>query len=343
MKLEQTIQRVRDVCRVRQLSLATEKSYVGWIERYARDVPRMPVAWSSERKMEAWLTKLAHLGVSRSTQHQAFCALLFLYRDALKVALGDVNGLRPKRAAHVRHAPSREDVSAMMREMRDVGGYPTKLVALMLYGCGLRVCEPLNLRIKDIRLTESRMEIHDSKGAKDRVVMIPCALMGAIKAQIEAARVQWARMTAAGLGVNLPGLLARKYPKAPMAWQWFWLFPSHKSCVCPRSGEVVVWRMHECNVQRAVSAAALRAGLQGAITPHHLRHSYATHAMQQGAFVRDVQAVLGHASMETTMGYLHAEAERVRSPLDVLPQANAVPFAALDAADIIPHRVPMLA
>ena len=320
MSTSQLIQRVQDVCRVRQLSLATEKTYLGWLLRYAQDLPRMPKDWTSEQKMEAWLTRLAHQGVSKSTQSQAFNALVFLYRDVLKQPLGSVNALRPKRAAHVRHAPSREETAALLREIRDLGGHPTRLVALLLYGCGLRVSEPLNLRIKDVRLSDSQLVIRGAKGGKDRVVPIPCALMPHIKTQIAAARCQWERMVnQRNVPVALPGALARKYPRAPFAWQWFWLFPASTPCLHPRTGETVLWRMHECNVQRAVKAAAARAGLEGSVTPHVLRHAYATHAMQQGAFVRDVQELMGHAHLETTMGYLHAEVSRVTSPLDLLP------------------------
>lgn len=317
MKRSQLIQRVRDVCRMRQLSLATERTYLGWVLRYAAELPKMPVEWESERRMEAWLTRLAHQGVSKATQNQAFNAIVFLYRDVLKQPLGDVKAMRPKRAAQVRHAPSRAETLAMLRELRDVGGYPTRLVALLLYGCGLRVSEPLNLRIKDVRVADSQLVIRGAKGGKDRVVAIPCSLMEPVKRQMEAARVQWQRMAGAGVPVAMPGCLARKYPKAPFAWQWFWLFPAHRPCRHPRTGETVLWRMHECNVQRAVKAAAQRSGLEAVVTPHVLRHAYATHAMQQGAFVRDVQEVMGHANLETSMGYLHAESSRVRSPLDV--------------------------
>jgi integrase/recombinase XerD len=112
--------------------------------------------------------------------------------------------------------------------------------------------------------------------------------------------------------------LDKKYPRSRFAWQWFWLFPALKPCRHPRTGEIVRWRCHEANVQRAVKAAAVKCGLDGLITPHVLRHAYATHAMRQGAFVRDVQQAMGHVSLETTMGYLHSGPERVPSPLDAI-------------------------
>ena len=114
--------------------------------------------------------------------------------------------------------------------------------------------------------------------------------------------------------VALPGLLAKKYPYAEYAERWAWLFPSKSICRDPRANKLVRWRCHESNVQRAVRDAAARCNLRG-LTPHNLRHAFATHALQDGAFVRDLQVVLGHSHLETTMLYLHAEAGRVASPL----------------------------
>lgn len=318
MNTKQVVQRVRDLCRVRHLSYATEDSYLYQIRRYVAAVRAMPVGWSSEQKMEAWLTREAHRGVSKSTQSVTFNAIRFLYVDVLKQKLGNVNALRPKRQAFVRHAPSVEETMAVLRGLRDVGGYPTRLVTFLLYGCGLRVSEPMNLRIKDLRLSESKLVIRGAKGGKDRVVAVPCSLMPALKRQVMRARLLWEQAVGRGWRVKLPGLLERKYPGAPLAWQWFWLFPAHKTCIDRGSQKEVLYRMHECNVQRSVLEAARKVGLEGSVTPHVLRHAYATHAMRNGACVRDVQEVMGHAHLETTMGYLHSETERVRSPLDVL-------------------------
>lgn len=203
-------------------------------------------------------------------------------------------------------------------EMHDVGGYRTRLVVKLLYGCGLRVSEPLNLRIKDVCLSDSMLIIRDAKGGKDRRVAIPCSLVPELKQQIEKARVMWQQDASNGVPVMLPGQLARKYPRSALAWQWYWLFPAHQPCLHPRTKQRVRWRMHEVNVQRCVKAAAIKAGLDGTVTPHHLRHAFATHAMQAGAYVRDIQITMGHAHLETTMGYLTPEKDRVVSPLETL-------------------------
>lgn len=316
--LAQIVEALRSKCRFRHLSLATEQTYVFWLRKFAHAKLRYPREAEPERLMEMFLTAEARRGVSATTQNQAFSALLFLYRDVLGVKLGDVHALRAKRPARLRHAPSRDDVRAILRETRDAGGYRTGLVVKLLYGCGLRVSEPLNLRIKDVCLSESTLILRDAKGGKDRRVAIPCSLVPEIKQQIEQARVMWRRDAENGLPVALPGLLARKYPRSALAWQWYWLFPAHQACPHPRTGQRVRWRMHEVNVQRCVKAAAIKAGLEGTVTPHHLRHAFATHAMQAGAYVRDIQVTMGHAQLETTMGYLTPETDRVPSPLETL-------------------------
>jgi site-specific recombinase XerD len=243
---------------------------------------------------------------------------LFLYRDVLGIQLGNVQALRAKRPSQLRHAPSKADVRKIITEAKDNGGYPTRLVIKLLYGCGLRVSEPLNLRIKDVCLTESQLIIRGAKGGKDRRVNIPCSLMPEIRQQVERARSMWQMDSANSMPVPLPGRLEVKYPRSAFAWQWYWLFPAHKPCSHPRTKRVVRYRLHEVNVQRCVKAAAIKAGLEGSVTPHHLRHAYATHAMQAGAYVRDIQTVMGHSHLETTMGYLTAETNRVESPLETL-------------------------
>jgi site-specific recombinase XerD len=313
MKMQEAIVAVSDVCRRKHLALSTEQSYCGWVARYGDFLRKSaPAGGSHEEKMERWLSALARRGVAASTQNQAFNAALFFYREVLHLDLGNVQALRAKRPAQIRQAPSREDVAAILREARDMAGYPTRLILFLLYGCGLRVSEPLNLRIKDVDLAHERLFIRGAKGGKDRVVGIPRMLVKAIHTQKARAHLLF---KLSEVPVPLPGLLARKYPAAGRSWEWFWLFPARGTCRHPRTGELVRWRCHEANAQRALRNAADRCGV-GGITPHHLRHAYATHALEGGSSVRDVQAALGHSSLETTMGYLHPEPSRVRSPLE---------------------------
>jgi integrase len=178
----------------------------------------------------------------------------------------------------------------------------------------LRVSEPLNLRVKDLDLKQGRIYVYQAKGNKGRVVPFPNCLAAPLERQLVVAKSVAALDHARNLSVTVPGLLGKKYPWAARSERWAWLFPSHTTCRDPRSGVQVRWRCHEANVQRAVREAARCCNLEG-LTPHYLRHAYATHALHGGAFVRDLQVVLGHSHLETTMLYLHAEAGRVVSPL----------------------------
>ena len=316
MNTTDTLSKFRDVILLRHLSWQTEECYQGWILRYIKWLKKHSASFAtSELRMGAFLTSLAHNGCAASTQNQAFNAILFLYRDVLKQKLEDITALRAKRPATIRQAPSREQVMGMLDIITDVHGYPTRLIAHLLYGCGLRVTEPLNLRVRDIDIAHSRLMIRGAKGGKDRVVQVPCSLMAQLIDQMKRAKLIWEDDAKAGLHVELPGALARKYPRAPFAHQWSWVFPSKTSCIHPRTWERVRYRMHEANVQKAVKLAAAKLGLDGAVTPHCLRHSYATHVLDRGANVRDVQVALGHSHLDTTMGYIHAEPSRVTSPL----------------------------
>ena len=316
--------------RFKHYSLATEKTYCGhigsyidWLLKHGAKLP------DSKARMQAFLTSMANRGCSASTQNQAFNALLFLYEQVRREKLPDIQALRAKRSTQRRTALSREQTLALLAGVDDVGGYPVRLVTLLLYGCGLRVSEPLNLRIKDIDTQAWRLTLRGCKGGKDRTVIVPECLRAAMKAQMEHARAMWKRDRQTHLPVEVPGLLARKYPKAPHSWQWFWLFPSHTPCRHPRTMETMRWRMHEANVQRAVKKSAENLGLDGLATPHVLRHCCATHILEAGGNIRDVQDLLGHAHINTTMIYVHGDGERVKSPLEAAPApANIVRFAA---------------
>ncbi len=316
MNILKAIRLLREACALQHTALNTEKSYVRCLKHYAGFLqsPQANPLTATEAKLEAFLTQLALRGVSASTQNQAFNALLFFYRHALRKPLGNVDALRARRPPTLRYCPDRTETLTLLAHVKDVPGYPTRLLVHLLYACGLRVCEPLNLRIKDLDLKTKRLHIHQAKGNKGRVVSFPECLSGALERQLVAAKALHAQDFADRVPVALPGLLATKYPYAQHNQRWAWLFPSRSTCFDPRGKKLVRWRCHETNVQRAVRDAATRCNLQG-ITPHHLRHAFATHALQDGAFVRDLQVVLGHAHLETTMNYLHPEADKVVSPL----------------------------
>jgi len=316
MTAKEAEQKLRDVVRLKHFSWSTENSYASWLRRFCLYVQKLPAAWSSERKMEAFLSMLAKDDVSASTQNQAFNALLFFYQDCLRQKLKDIDSLRAKRGAFIRRAPSVDEVRALIADVQDASSYPVRLVVKLLYGCGLRITEPLSLRLRDVDLAGSQFIIRQGKGRKDRVVSIPCSVAREIQAQLKFAETIWQRDLAARVPIKLPGLLAKKYPNSQFSKSWAWLFPQLAPCHDPRGGALVRWHQLESTVQRAVKASCRR--LQTDVKPHELRHAYATHCLNGGQNPRAIQEAMGHKSLETTMGYMHAEALSVRSPLEVL-------------------------
>jgi integron integrase len=336
MNATQAIERMRQALRRQHKALSTEDAYVFWLRRYLKALSVMDPALSSDKKVESFLTQLARDGVSASSQNQAFNALLYFYREVLEKPFGRINALRAKAPVHERHAPSVAETQALLQTVRNEGGYPTNLICRLLYGCGLRVTEPLNLRIKDIDLERHTLCIRGAKGGNDRVVVLPACLVTELTQQMEVARAVWQRDKQDGMPVMMPNRLAKKYPEFQFNWGWAWLFPAHHVCRDPRSGNIVRFRMHEVNVQRSVKHARRKLGIS--VLPHELRHAYATDCLQRGTNPRAIQKSMGHKYLETTMGYFHAEALSVASPLDILP---LVPPALTGNPVFSPDRPPI--
>ncbi|MEO0510760.1 MAG: integron integrase, partial [Verrucomicrobiota bacterium] len=316
-------ERVEADCRrkmaLRHLSIKTEKSYLSWIKRYYFWLIENKPTGEAANKMEAFLTYLAVDGkVSASTQNQAFNALLFLYRRVIEVELGEVNSLRAKTPIFIRDCPTPKQMAAILKEVRDANGYPIRLLCGLLYGCGLRVSEPLDLRVKDVRLNDRRLILRACKGGKDRMVRLPDRLCDLMAVQLRAARGKWEFDHHNQLPVTLPNAYGRKDPSAARSWEWYWVFPQHKPCKHPRTGEIVRFHLHEANIQREVRRAKKAAGISARITPHNFRHAYATHCLDSGSNIHDVCEAMGHKCIETTKLYLHPAPERVPSPLDEL-------------------------
>ena len=314
MKTDQALQKMTDVIRRKHLALSTERSYRAWLRRYCDYLLKVPGHLTSEQKLERFLTALATDGVAASTQNQAFNAMVFFYQKVMAVPLLNIQALRARRPEQLRHAPGREDTLRLLKTVAADAGPAISLVVRLLYGCGLRVAEPLSLRVKDVDLEAGQLLIRAGKGGKDRVVAIPGPVAGELRVQSEAARVVWQQDQVKQVPVALPQLLASKYPQAQFDWNWAWVFPAAQPCLDPRTGQRMRWRMHEAKVQRAIRAAGRKLGLF--ILPHELRHAYATHCLNRGANPKAIQEAMGHKSLETTMAYLHAEALGVRSPLE---------------------------
>src|ERR1700722_484475 len=271
---------VRDKIRLKHLSYGTEDTYAGWIARYYDHCRNITGELTPEQKLESFLTDLAvRRRLAARTQNQAFAAVQFLYEHVLQRPLGKVDALIAKRVFHERTSPSREQIRLLRGAVEDTAATPARLIVDLLYGCGLRVSEPLELRTKDVLWSEGphgQLLVRGAKGGKDRRVPIPCSCVEPLRSQMARARNYWNddRANAPDVGVPLPFALERKYPKTPFQWQWFWVFPAQGHCTDPRSGMRVRFHILVDNIQRSVQRAARKVGLDGFVTPHVLRHAH---------------------------------------------------------------------
>lgn len=281
---------VRRAIRLKGYSPRTEAAYVGWVRRYVRFHDLRHPAQLGAPEVEAVLADLVvRRHVSAATQNQALAALLFLYDRVLKQHLRTV--MLPVRGKERQRLPvvlTRREVDAVVRRL----GGPTRLVAGLLYGSGLRLLECLLLRIKDVDLERREITVRAGKGAVDRVTVLPAMLLEPLRRHFAVLRGRPSR-------VPLPGALERKLPGASTEWAWQWVFPAG------REREGVRYHLHASAVQRAFHAAVRAAGIAKHATCHSLRHSFATHLLEDGYDIRTVQELLGHRHVETTMTYTH--------------------------------------
>jgi integron integrase len=320
------LDRLRAAIRTRHYSRRTEEAYLGWTKRFILfHRKRHPAAMGAE-EVNAFLSHLAvDDNVSASTQVQAMSALIFLYRHVLEDPLPWLDDI--VRAARPRKLPvvlTREEVRALLAAMTGTPG----LVAAILYGGGLRLLEALRLRIKDVDFPARLLIVREGKGTKDRRTMLPDSLQQSLRAHIEGVRRLHRKDLAAGRGaVWLPDALERKYVSAAREFGWQYLFPASRTAIDPRSGVERRHHLDESAVQRAVKDALRQAGIDKHAGCHSLRHSFATHLLEDGYDIRTIQELLGHADVRTTMIYTHvlqrAGGRGVRSPLDTMPGGPA--------------------
>jgi integron integrase len=318
MEKPKLFDRVRAVARVRHLSLRTEQSYSDWIKRFILfHRKRHPEEMGTE-EIRQFLSHLAVDGkVAASTQNVALCALLFLYRDVLGVELPYVDGIRrAKRPARVPVVFTRAEAAALLSHLS--GTY--RLIAGLLYGSGFRLMEALRLRVKDLDFGYMEILVRDGKGEKDRRTILPRPLVEPLRQQLDGVKVLHEQDLREGFGdVYLPYALGRKYPNAAREWAWQYVFPSSKLSVDPRSD---VTRRHHASsdsVQREVKRAIRLAGITKRGGCHTLRHSFATHLLEDGYDLRTIQELLGHSDVRTTQIYTHVlnkGGRGVRSPLE---------------------------
>jgi len=321
------LDRVRARLRLGHYGRRTETAYVGWIKRYILFYDKRHPAGMGKAEVEAFLTHLAVVrAVSASTQSQALSALLFLYKNVLDINLpwlADVT--RAKKATRLPTVLSGSEVQRLLAEVADP---ELALIVGLLYGAGLRLSEALNLRIKDIDLARRELRVCGGKGNKDRVTLIPHRLLELLRARIAWCRALHEAELAQGRGkVALPDGAAPGRSNAAYAFAWQYAFPAAGLVVDARAGEVTRGHVDDRRVQRAVRSAAARAGIAKPVSPHALRHSFATHLVEAGYDIRTVQELLGHADVSTTMIYCHAlnSGERtVLSPLDGLLDSRMI-------------------
>ena len=312
------LDRVRDALRARHSSRRTEKSYVAWIRRYIVFHGKRHPAEMGAVEVTQFLSSLAQQDhVAASTQNQALSALLFLYRQVLQVEMPWLdNVVRAKRSERLPVVLTREEVRAVIRELQG----PPRLMAILLYGAGLRLLECARLRVKDVDFATNQIIVRAGKGDRDRVTMLPAVVRTDLVRHVEMVRRQHEADLRHGAGwVELPWALARKYPNAGREWAWQWVFPATRIYVDRETGQRRRHHLHESVVQRAVKEAVRRAGIAKRATCHTFRHSFATHLLEDNHDIRTVQELLGHRDVSTTMIYTHVLNRGpggVRSPAD---------------------------
>ncbi len=311
--------RVHEILRARHYSRRTEEAYTMWIKRYIFFHNKRHPASMGGEEVNAFLTYLAtDQNVSASTQNQALGALLFLYRYVLEDPLPWLNDVvRASRPVRLPVVLTPEEVRRVLMHLAG----PAHLVALLLYGGGLRLLEGLMLRVKDLDFDRGQIHVRDPKGRRDRHTMLPQMVVPLLRHQLELAREIHNQDLEKGFGsVWIPEAIERKIPTAPRAWGWQWVFPA-SSRYKEATGMQRRHHLHESVLQRAVKRATRDAGLDKRVTCHTFRHSFATHLLERGHDIRTVQELLGHRDVTTTMIYTHVlryGARGVRSPLDAM-------------------------
>lgn len=314
------LEQVRIALRSRHYSKSTEQTYVHWIKRFIFFHKLRHPAEMGETEVNQFLSHLAiNDNVSPSTQNQALSALLFLYRYVLDRQPGELGKvIRAKKSPRLPVVLTRQEVKAVLSHLRGEHW----LIGTLMYGTGMRLMECLRLRVKDVDFASGEIIIREGKGDKDRRTMLPEKVKSSLKEHLERVKRTHERDLNDGYGrVPLPHALNRKYPNASSEWGWQYVFPQSKRWVNARTGEQGRHHVDESIVQRAIKAAVRLTGIGKPATSHTLRHSFATHLLEDGYDIRTIQELLGHKDVGTTMIYTHVlnrGGKGVRSPADSL-------------------------
>ncbi|MFH0785096.1 MAG: integron integrase [Pseudomonadota bacterium] len=312
--------RLVEEIQVRHYSPKTLKTYRQWLRQFQAFTRSKPPESLSATDVKEFLTWLAvKKEVAASTQNQAFNALLFFYRFVLNKEFGKIEGVvRAKRKPYIPVVLSREEIEAILSHLAP----PFDLMVKLLYGCGLRLFECLNLRIQCLNFDTGKITIHDGKGKKDRTVPLPTVLLPELKKQLEMVkdlhRYDLARKYT---GVFLVTALDKKYPNAAKEFVWQWLFPAQDLTRVVETGEYKRYHLHETVLQKAIREAVGKTRLCKRASAHTFRHSFASHLLQANIDIRTIQELLGHSDLKTTMIYTHTvqsiTIKEAKSPLDL--------------------------
>ncbi|GAB4162096.1 MAG: integron integrase [Candidatus Promineifilaceae bacterium] len=313
------LDQMRHTLRLKHYSYETEKAYVQWAKRFILYHNKRHPTEMDKEEVEAFLVYLAvDQHVSASTQNQALSALLFLYNEVLEKPLGRIDVTWAKKPERLPVVLTREEVNAVLAQLSG----DVLLVVQFLYGAGLRLNECLGLRVQDIDFGQRMIVVRDGKGQKDRTTTLPERIVPDLRKHLANVQKQHHADLQKGHGrAPLPDALDRKYVNAECEWVWQFVFPSTTLSRNPRADHDTLYRfhLHESSVQRAVRAAARKAGIAKRVSPHVFRHSFATHLLESGYDIRTIQELLGHKDVKTTMIYTHVLNKGplgVRSPLD---------------------------
>lgn len=312
------LDQVRGVIRLKHYSIRTEQSYLGWIRRYILFHKKRHPREMGGEEVTQFLTDLAvHGNVTASTQNQALNAILFLYKEVLKVELPWMDGIhRAKKPSRLPVVFTRAEVKRLLAQLDGT----LWLMASLIYGTGMRLMECVRLRVKDVDFHYKQIVIRDAKGQKDRVTMLPESLIEPLRNHLVRVKERYDQDLREGYGrVYLPHALDRKYPNAGREWGWQYVFPARSRSCDPRTKIIRRYHYAEDALQRALKNAIRNAGIIKPGTTHVLRHSFATHLLEDGYDIRTVQDLLGHQGLNTTMIYTHVlqkGGRAARSPLD---------------------------
>jgi len=308
---------IRTELRVKHYSIRTEKTYISWIKRFILfNNKRHPKEMGAE-EIKAFINNLAeNHHVSASTQNQALNAILYLYKEILKKDIGWINEIRfAQKRKHLPVVLTKQETNSILNKLDGV----ISLIAKLLYGSGLRLSECLRLRVKDLDFEYKTITVRDGKGEKDRITILPDSLISELKLHISKVKNLYKKDAAAGnIEAPLPYALDVKYPNAGREFAWQYIFPAKTLANKENSKKKFRVHINQSTFQKEFKNAVRKADLHKPASPHTLRHSFATHLLQNGYDIRTVQELLGHSSVKTTMIYTHVlnRGIGVRSPLD---------------------------